>query len=118
MNKKYRAALKGIDLKVSHVKSAALELEKGLSAETVRAGDISRLLGGVAEHLSVMKRKVTLIALSFLSFPSVNFSNIMLKLLRLRKVYQRSSKLGMYANVVWSIFVSMLLVAVSGEEID
>ncbi|XP_026293937.1 E3 ubiquitin-protein transferase MAEA [Frankliniella occidentalis] len=57
LNKKYRAALKGIDLKVSHVRSAALELEKGLAAETVKAGDISRLLGGVAEHLSVMKRK-------------------------------------------------------------
>lgn len=57
LNKKYRAVQKGIESKVSHVRSAALELEKGLSAETVKAGDISRLLSGVAEQLSVMKRK-------------------------------------------------------------
>ena len=88
LNKKYRAALKGIDLKVSHVKSAALELEKGLSADTVRAGDISRLLGGVAEHLSVMKRKVQyklcmlqlnflIICLYFHVYAKVEFSNLL-----------------------------------------
>lgn len=57
LNKKFRAAQKQLDREVSHVQSAALELEKGLSADKVGAGDISRLLGGMVEKLQVLKRK-------------------------------------------------------------
>ena len=42
-----------------HVQAAALDLEKGLQNESVGAGEISRLLGGMVERLQVFKRKVT-----------------------------------------------------------
>ncbi|GLH06491.1 uncharacterized protein GBIM_11993 [Gryllus bimaculatus] len=57
LNKKFRAAQKQLDREVSHVQAAALELERGLQAEVVGAGDISRLLGGMVERLQVLKRK-------------------------------------------------------------
>lgn len=58
LNKKFRAAQKQIDREVAHVQSAALELERGLSAETIQATDITRLLGGMVQKLQVLKRKV------------------------------------------------------------
>ncbi|CAH1404267.1 unnamed protein product [Nezara viridula] len=57
LNKKFRAAQKQLDREVSHVQAAAIELEKGLFADKVGAGDISRLLGGMVEKLQVLKRK-------------------------------------------------------------
>ncbi|KAK6622260.1 hypothetical protein RUM44_002067 [Polyplax serrata] len=57
LNKKFRAAQKTLDREVSHVQAAALDLEKGLQDETVGAGEISRLLGGMVERLQVFKRK-------------------------------------------------------------
>ncbi|XP_067007526.1 E3 ubiquitin-protein transferase MAEA [Anabrus simplex] len=57
LNKKFRAAQKQLDREVSHVQAAALELERGLQAEVVGAGDITRLLGGMVERLQVLKRK-------------------------------------------------------------
>ncbi|XP_054263124.1 E3 ubiquitin-protein transferase MAEA isoform X1 [Macrosteles quadrilineatus] len=57
LNKKFRAAQKQLDREVSHVQAAALELERGLAADTVPAGDISRILGGMVEKLQVLKRK-------------------------------------------------------------
>ncbi|CAG2065952.1 unnamed protein product, partial [Timema podura] len=57
LNKKFRAAQKQLDREVSHVQAAALELERGLHGESVKAGDISRLLGGMVERLQVLKRK-------------------------------------------------------------
>lgn len=59
LNKKFRAAQKQLDREVSHVQAAALELERGLSADTVGAGEISRILGGMVEKLQVLKRKVS-----------------------------------------------------------
>jgi macrophage erythroblast attacher len=59
LNKKFRAAQKQLDREVSHVQAAALELERGLAADTVPAGDISRILGGMVEKLQVLKRKVS-----------------------------------------------------------
>lgn len=60
LNKKFRAAQKTLDREVSHVQAAALDLEKGLQDESVGAGEISRLLGGMVERLQVFKRKVFL----------------------------------------------------------
>lgn len=57
LNKKFRAAQKQLDREVSHVQAAALELERGLAADKVGAGEISRLLGGMVEKLQVLKRK-------------------------------------------------------------
>ncbi|KAJ9588767.1 hypothetical protein L9F63_017926, partial [Diploptera punctata] len=57
LNKKFRAAQKQLDREVSHVQAAAMELERGLHGESVGAGDISRLLGGMVERLQVLKRK-------------------------------------------------------------
>ena len=45
---------------MSHVQAATLELEKSLRADTVEAGEISRILGGMVERLQVLKRKVRL----------------------------------------------------------
>lgn len=58
LNKKFRAAQKTLDREVSHVQAAATDLEKGLQKESVGAGEISRLLGGMVERLQVFKRKV------------------------------------------------------------
>lgn len=55
LNKKYRTAQKVIDKELSQVQSASAELEKGLTE--VSAGEITRLLGNVADKLQVMKRK-------------------------------------------------------------
>lgn len=49
---------------MSHVQAAALELERGLAADAVGAGDISRILGGMVEKLQVLKRKVLVYYLS------------------------------------------------------
>ncbi|KAG8236698.1 hypothetical protein J437_LFUL016877 [Ladona fulva] len=56
-NKKYHSAHKQIDKEVSHVQAAAMELEKGLQLPNVRAGDLTRLLGGMVEKLQALKRK-------------------------------------------------------------
>ena len=61
LNKKFRAAQKQIDREVAHVQSAALELERGLSAENIHATDITKLLGGMVQKLQVLKRKVLLV---------------------------------------------------------
>lgn len=58
LNKKFRAAQKTLDREVSHVQTAAFDLEKGLQQEAVGAKDISQLLGGMVERLQVFKRKV------------------------------------------------------------
>ncbi|BES96221.1 CRA [Nesidiocoris tenuis] len=57
LNKKFRAAQKQLDREVSHVQSAVLEVEKGLSVENCSATDIGKLLGGMVEKLQVLKRK-------------------------------------------------------------
>ena len=59
LNKKFRSAQKTLDREVSHVQSAANELEKGLTENgiAVPTGEISRLLGGVVARLQVLKRK-------------------------------------------------------------
>ncbi|XKL62793.1 hypothetical protein PGB90_002626 [Kerria lacca] len=58
LNKKFRSAQKSIDREVAHVTSAVSELERGLSANTIQATDITRLLGGMVQKLQVLKRKV------------------------------------------------------------
>ncbi|XP_026473200.1 macrophage erythroblast attacher [Ctenocephalides felis] len=55
LNKKFRIAQKTLDREMSHVQSAAAELEKNLSIKN--AGEISKLIGGVVEKLQVLKRK-------------------------------------------------------------
>lgn len=55
MNKKFRIAQKTLDRELSQIQNVANELERGL--ETRSAGEITRLLGGVVERLSVLKRK-------------------------------------------------------------
>ncbi|XP_058795938.1 E3 ubiquitin-protein transferase MAEA [Phymastichus coffea] len=60
LNKKYRSAQKNLDREVSHVQTAAYELEKiGLKNDGngVATGEITRLLGGVVAKLQVLKRK-------------------------------------------------------------
>lgn len=60
LNKKYRSAQKNLDREVSHVQTAAYELEKiGLKNDSngVGTGEITRLLGGVVAKLQVLKRK-------------------------------------------------------------
>ncbi|XP_012255512.2 E3 ubiquitin-protein transferase MAEA [Athalia rosae] len=59
LNKKFRSAQKTLDREVSHVQTAASELEKGLVGEStgVASGEITRLLGGVVARLQVLKRK-------------------------------------------------------------
>lgn len=59
LNKKFRSAQKTLDREVSHVQTAANELEKGLVGEStgVASGEITRLLGGVVARLQVLKRK-------------------------------------------------------------
>lgn len=57
LNKKFRTAQKTLDREVSHVQQAAMEIEKCISGENVKARDISSLLGGMAEKLQVLKRK-------------------------------------------------------------
>ena len=44
---------------MSHVQTAATELEKGLKTNgtTIKTGEITRLLGGVVARLQVLKRK-------------------------------------------------------------
>lgn len=62
LNKKFRSAQKTLDREVSHVQTAANELEKSLttndkSSDGSSTKDISRLLGGVVARLQVLKRK-------------------------------------------------------------
>ena len=59
MNKKFRSAQKTLDREVSHVQSAANELEKDLTVNGTGAatGEITRLLTGVVVRLQVLKRK-------------------------------------------------------------
>uniref|UniRef100_A0A0A9YIX7 E3 ubiquitin-protein transferase MAEA n=2 Tax=Lygus hesperus TaxID=30085 RepID=A0A0A9YIX7_LYGHE len=57
LNKKFRAAQKQLDREVSHVQSAALEVERGLGTERCSVADINQLLGGMVEKLQVLKRK-------------------------------------------------------------
>jgi len=65
LNKKFRSAQKQLDREVSHVQAAALELDRGLSGENVKVGDIGRLLGGMVERLTVLKRKVSSLSYFF-----------------------------------------------------
>ncbi|XP_015910191.1 E3 ubiquitin-protein transferase MAEA [Parasteatoda tepidariorum] len=58
LNKKFRTAQKTIDREVSHVQSAAAELEKGLTKKSPNVQEINVLLGGVVEKLNILKRKL------------------------------------------------------------
>lgn len=75
LNKKFRAAQKSLDREVSHVQAAAQELERGLAADTVGAGDISRILGGMVEKLQVLKRKVITDSILLKSIFSLSYSD-------------------------------------------
>lgn len=57
LNKKFRIAQKTLDRELSHIQTAASELETELAQAGTTAGSISRLLGGVVEKLQVLKRK-------------------------------------------------------------
>lgn len=59
LNKKFRAAQKQLDREVSHVQTAALDVERGISSDSCSAADINKLLGGMVEKLQVLKRKVS-----------------------------------------------------------
>lgn len=56
LNKKFRAAQKSMDREVSHVQSAAAELEKTLR-EQAHAGPLLTQLSGLVEKLEVLRRK-------------------------------------------------------------
>ncbi|ELU07028.1 hypothetical protein CAPTEDRAFT_123183 [Capitella teleta] len=56
LNKKFRAAQKNIDREVSHIQIDANELESCLK-KNAPLGDVSRVLDGVVEKLTIMKRK-------------------------------------------------------------
>lgn len=57
LNKKFRAAQKNIDREVSHVQTAASDLEKGLQKHAPVVGELNVLLGGMVEKLNILKRK-------------------------------------------------------------
>lgn len=57
LNKKFRTAQKTLDREVSHVQQAAAELEKIISEDSVKVNDVTKLLGGMAEKIQVLKRK-------------------------------------------------------------
>lgn len=57
LNKTFRAGQKNIDREVSHVQVAVVELEKAVAAGDASVGDITDLLSGVIEKLTVLKRK-------------------------------------------------------------
>ena len=58
LNKKFRSAQKNIDREVSHVQNAVSDLEKACKpSSSVTVGEISNLLSGVIEQLTVLKRK-------------------------------------------------------------
>jgi macrophage erythroblast attacher len=55
LNKKFRVAQKNLDREYQSFQNVATELERGLSGG--ESGEITRLLGGVADRLQVFKRK-------------------------------------------------------------
>ncbi|XP_074641551.1 E3 ubiquitin-protein transferase MAEA-like isoform X2 [Tubulanus polymorphus] len=57
LNKKFRTAQKNIDREVSHVHNATNDLEKCLQGKDVKAGDVTKVLSGVVEKLTLLKRK-------------------------------------------------------------
>ncbi|CAG0899609.1 unnamed protein product, partial [Darwinula stevensoni] len=57
LNKKFRAAQKTLDREVSHVTMAATELDRSFICGETSPSNISQLIGGVVEKLSIMKRK-------------------------------------------------------------
>ena len=58
LNKKFRLAQKNIDREVSHVTSAANELDKCLQKSST-VGEVTTVLNGMVEKLSLLKRKVS-----------------------------------------------------------
>ncbi|XP_076057019.1 E3 ubiquitin-protein transferase Katazuke [Oratosquilla oratoria] len=57
LNKKFRLAQKTLDREVCHVTSAVSDLEHTLFSPNQSAAEISSILGGVVEKLTVFKRK-------------------------------------------------------------
>lgn len=57
LNKKFRTAQKTLDREVSHVQQAAAEIEKIISEDNVKVHEVTKLLGGMAEKIQVLKRK-------------------------------------------------------------
>ena len=57
LNKKFRLAQKNIDREVSHVTSAANDLDKCLQKSST-VGEVTTVLNGMVEKLSLLKRKV------------------------------------------------------------
>ena len=57
LNKKFRLAQKNIDREVSHVQNATNDLDKCLQ-RTTTVGEVTNVLNGMVEKLSLLKRKV------------------------------------------------------------
>ena len=57
LNKKFRIAQKNVDREVAQVQSSASQLENRLQ-RSATIGDVSRVLNGMVERLTIMKRKV------------------------------------------------------------
>lgn len=57
LNKKFRTAQKTLDREVSHVQTAAADIEKGIVTGNIPPTDLTKLLGGMVEKLQVLKRK-------------------------------------------------------------
>ena len=58
LNKKFRTAQKNVDREISHVSTVTNELEKCLQQSPI-VGEVSKVLDGVVEKLSLLKRKVS-----------------------------------------------------------
>lgn len=71
LNKKFRVAQKNIDREVTRVQSSAEELEKCLLGSP-SSSEVSTVLGGMVEKLTILKRKVANMPLNELpSYESV-----------------------------------------------
>ena len=57
LNKKFRTAQKSIDREISHTQQGAVELEECLKTAG-SVGEMKRVLDGVVEKLTALKRKV------------------------------------------------------------
>jgi len=57
LNKRFRLAQKSVDREVSHVQSAAGDLEKCLQDATPSVSEVTALLDGISDKLGILKRK-------------------------------------------------------------
>ncbi len=67
LNKKFRQAQKNIDREVSHVTSAATELDNCLQ-KSCTVGEVNGVLNGMVEKLSLLKRKVGFLSIFLWQF--------------------------------------------------